>query len=284
MLWNKAQPSDNVQDTREDTATRFTPGKKLGVILGATTVMGVGVLISLTPLVESPHSPHSSPISIIATPVEDPELAFIRAILGDTEDTWKQIFQPLNRQYPEPTLTLFDHGVASACGFTSSASGRFYCPENQQVYLDLVFFHDMSQRFSLVGDFAQAYVIAHEVGHHVQLQLGLSQPFEDALNAGQTVVGENGLEVRSELQADCLAGVWAHHAQKRLNWLEPGDLEEALQAAAVFGDDYRQGNQTASVMPETFTHGTSAQRAHWFKTGFNEGRFEQCDTFAATRL
>jgi predicted metalloprotease len=152
------------------------------------------------------------------------------------------------------------------------------------VYLDLTFFTQLEQQFSVVGDFARAYIIAHEIGHHVQLELGLSEPFETALLEQQPVTGDGGLEVRAELQADCLAGVWAHHAQQRLNWLEPGDIEAALNAAAVFGDDYLQRLRNASVRPETFSHGTSRQRVNWFETGFATGRTEDCDTFAAANL
>ena len=284
MLWNKARPSDNVKDTRKHTTKRFTTGKTLGVTLGAAALAGVFALARPTPPLEIDDSIDPLPPGTITALNEDTELAFVRAVLGDTEDTWTQVFRSLERQYPEPVLTLFEQGVASACGYASSAIGPFYCSENQQLYLDLGFFRQMSQRFSVEGDLARAYVIAHEIGHHVQIQLGLSLPFEDALKAGRPTAGDDGLEVRSELQADCLAGVWAHHAQQRLNWLEPGDLEGALQAAAVFGDDYRRGNQTARVMPETFTHGTSAQRARWFQAGFDEGRLEQCDTFSATQL
>ncbi|WKL50624.1 neutral zinc metallopeptidase [Pseudomonas kielensis] len=283
MLWNKARPSDNVTDTRQSPSNRLPPSKKLVIALGAAALSGAVALGSLTAPQEA--DPASPPVSEV-TPenTEDLDLAFVRAVLGDTEDTWRALFQSLDQPYPEPTLTLFEQGVTSGCGYASSAVGPFYCPDNQALYLDLGFFRKMAQRMSDFGAFAQAYVIAHEVGHHVQTRLGLSRPFDEALGAGHPTAGDNGLEVRAELQADCLAGIWAHHAQQRLNWLEPGDLQAALEAAAVFGDDYRRGNQTTGPMPETFTHGTSAQRVRWFERGFEQGRIEQCDTFSANPL
>jgi predicted metalloprotease len=225
-----------------------------------------------------------SPQTRTAPPANDPQADFVRAILGDTEDTWRTLFQQNGRQYQDPTLILFRGQVSSACGFASSASGPFYCPADRRVYLDLSFFQEMSQRFKAAGDFAQAYVIAHEVGHHVQTLLGISDKIQAARQRGQRLEGNNGLLVRQELQADCLAGVWAWHAQKRLNWLEPGDIEEALNAANAIGDDRLQQQSQGRVVPDSFTHGTSAQRVHWFKTGFAQGQINQCDTFAAKSL
>ena len=287
MLWNKARRSDNVNDTREGKDARSHTGKTLGAGLAAVALACAGLYSTQhstpdeAPLA-APLNPNSA--ALLTEPGEDLQLRFVQSVLGDTEDVWTQLFAQTGRQYPEPTLTLFDNGVVSGCGFASSASGPFYCPGNQQVYLDLVFFTKLEQQYSMVGDFARAYIIAHEIGHHVQLELGLSEPFEKALLARQPVIGDGGLEVRAELQADCLAGVWAHHAQQRLGWLEPGDIEGALHAAAVFGDDYLQRSETATVRPETFSHGTSKQRVHWFKTGFTAGRTDACDTFAATDL
>lgn len=287
MLWNKARRSDNVNDTREGKDARNNTGKTLGAGLAAAALACAGLYSTQhsTPdeaALAAPLNPNSA--ALLTEPGEDLQLRFVQSVLGDTEDVWTQLFAQTGRHYPEPTLTLFDNGVVSGCGFASSASGPFYCPGNQQVYLDLVFFTKLEQQYSMVGDFARAYIIAHEIGHHVQLELGLSEPFEKALLARQPVIGDGGLEVRTELQADCLAGVWAHHAQQRLGWLEPGDIEDALHAAAVFGDDYLQRSETAKVRPETFSHGTSQQRVHWFKTGFTAGRTDACDTFAATDL
>ncbi|MGX0892545.1 putative metalloprotease [Pseudomonas sp. ADAK2 TE3594] len=289
MLWNRARRSDNVNDTREGKDARKTTGKIIGATVAVATLAGAGIYSTVSTM------PDDAPVSIPAlsgTPPqhsaaivsEDPRLVFIQSVLGDTEDTWKQLFAQTGRHYPEPTLTLFSERVASACGFANSASGPFYCPTNRQVYLDLEFFRVMAQQFSVIGDFAQAYIIAHEIGHHVQLELGLSDPFEKALSDRQPVTGDGGLEVRAELQADCLAGVWAHHAQKRLLWLEAGDIDAALHAATVFGDDQLQHAQNNVIRPETFSHGTSAQRVTWFSAGFAEGRIGACDTFAATPL
>jgi predicted metalloprotease len=219
-----------------------------------------------------------------APAANDPQSEFVRAVLGDTEDTWRAIFQASGKQYQDPKLILFSGGVRSACGFADAAVGPFYCPGDRQVYLDLSFFREMETRFSAAGDFAQAYVIAHEVGHHVQTLLGVSAKVNAARQRGERVEGDNGLLVRQELQADCLAGVWAHHAQQRLNWLEPGDLEEALNAANAIGDDRLQKQSRGTVVPDSFTHGTSAQRVRWFRTGFDHGEPGRCDTFKAARL
>jgi len=278
MLWNKARRSANVNDTRQGKDARQLTGKTMGAGLAAVALAGVGLYstVSTTPNAEPGENPsrYSS-----AHHADDPQLQFVQSVLGDTEDTWTQLFAQTGRHYPPPTLTLFNNQVLSGCGFTGIGSGPFYCPDDQQVYLDLGFFAQMAQQFSVIGDFAQAYIIAHEIGHHVQLELGLSEPFEKALSNRQPVTGDGGLEVRAELQADCLAGTWAHHAQKRLDWLEPGDIDPALHAAAVFGDDYLQRAQNTAIRPETFSHGTSEQRVNWFKSGFASGRIEVCDTF-----
>jgi predicted metalloprotease len=178
------------------------------------------------------------------------------------------LFAEAGKQYRDPKLVLFSGQVNSACGFASAAVGPFYCPADQRVYLDMSFFREMETRFAAAGDFAQAYVIAHEIGHHVQTLLGVSAKVDAARRSGQRMEGDNGLLVRQELQADCLAGVWAYQAQKRLNWLEPGDVEEALNAANAIGDDRLQQQGRGRVVPDSFTHGTSAQRVRWFKAGF----------------
>ncbi|MGA8135770.1 MAG: neutral zinc metallopeptidase [Pseudomonas gingeri] len=297
MLWRKGRRSDNVVDARDDSnagsgGLRFGGGK--GLSLGAVVlIVGIGLLTGQDPmqilgelsnhLSQQPLAPATQPTRQ-APPANDEQADFVRAILGDTEDTWGQIFQQAGRQYKDPTLVLFRGRVASACGLASSATGPFYCPADQQVYLDLDFFREMSQRFKAAGDFAQAYVIAHEVGHHVQNLLGVSARMQAARQQGQKMEGADGLLVRQELQADCLAGVWANHAQQRLKWLEPGDIEEALNAANAIGDDRLQQQGQGRVMPDSFTHGTSAQRVRWFKTGFAQGQLNQCDTFAAKSL
>ncbi|MGY2261005.1 KPN_02809 family neutral zinc metallopeptidase [Pseudomonas sp. SDO55104_S430] len=264
MLWKKARPSDNVNDTRQGKDARKHTGKLLGA--GLATIALTGAVL---------HS------TLNSTPDGDPQLKFVQSVLGETEDTWAQLFAQTGRRYSPPTLVVFDNHMTSECG---PASAPFYCPSNQQVYLDLALFTNLEQRFSVVADFARAYIIAHEVGHHVQLELGLSEPFERALQDQKPVIGDGGLEVRAELQADCLAGVWAHHAQQRLDWLEPGDIESALHAATVFGDDNLQRQASGQVRPETFAHGTSEQRAKWFQTGFDTGRIGACDTFNTADL
>jgi uncharacterized protein len=207
---------------------------------------------------------------------EDDAGQFAAVVLADTEDTWNRIFAERGGSYPEPTLVLFSDGVASACGTASSAVGPFYCPGDSQVYIDLEFFDELHRRFGVVGDFAQAYVIAHEVGHHVQNVTGTMREFQ-----GYRETGPGSPAVRIELQADCYAGLWAHEQRGR-GLLEPGDIEEALNAAAAIGDDTLQRRGQGKVVPETFTHGTSEQRTRWFLTGYETGDPDACDTFAVT--
>jgi predicted metalloprotease len=212
-------------------------------------------------------------------PAEEEELTdFVARVLGDTEDTWRGLFANMGDSYAEPTLVLFTDAVRSACGFQESAVGPFYCPADRKMYLDLGFFDELHQRFQAPGDFAQAYVIAHEVGHHVQNLLGISAEVQSA----QRQMSEeeaNELSVRLELQADCLAGVWGHHAERTRDLLEAGDVEEALNAASAIGDDTLQRRSQGYVVPESFTHGSAAQRARWFRTGLEDGRVQACDTF-----
>lgn len=289
MRWKRGRRSDNVVDAR-GSGSRMGGGKGL-TLGGVAIVVIVGLLSGQDPMqilgqlagqamqggsVSAPQ--RSTPAA------NDEQSEFVRAVLGDTEDTWREIFQGANRQYKDPTLVLFRGGVNSACGFANSAVGPFYCPGDQRVYIDLAFFRELEQRFGAAGDFAQAYVIAHEVGHHVQTLLGISAKVNKARQRGERVEGANGLLVRQELQADCLAGVWAYHGQQRHDWLEPGDIEEALNAANAIGDDRLQKQARGQVVPDSFTHGTSEQRVRWFKTGFDGGDVGRCDTFKATRL
>ena len=212
---------------------------------------------------------------------EEQQLAeFVSVVLADTEQTWQTIFAESGRQYEEPVLVLFSQRVSSACGTASSAVGPFYCPADRKVYLDLSFFRDLDRQLGAPGDFAQAYVVAHEVGHHIQTILGISQQVRNA-GQGKSAAVVNALSVRQELQADCFAGVWGHAAHNYSAMLEPGDLEEALQAAAAIGDDRLQKRSGGEVVPDSFTHGTSAQRVSWFKRGFESGDMSQCDTFSA---
>ena len=205
---------------------------------------------------------------------------FVSVVLADTEDTWNPIFKKeLGREYQEPRLVLFSGAVRSACGVAQTAVGPFYCPADQQVYIDLQFYRELRERFQAPGDFAQAYVIAHEVGHHVQTLLGISERVTAAQQGGSRAQA-NALSVRMELQADCYAGIWAHHAQRARNVVEPGDIEEALGAASAIGDDRLQRASRGRVVPESFTHGSSEQRMTWFRRGYDSGQMEACDTFS----
>jgi predicted metalloprotease len=208
---------------------------------------------------------------------------FVSVVLADTEQTWRRIFQQMGKSYQEPTLVMFRRATQSACGIGQSGMGPFYCPGDHKVYIDLAFFNELKNRFKAPGDFAQAYVIAHEVGHHVQTLLGISQQVQQARRSSSKVEG-NQLLVRLELQADCYAGIWANHADKYRNLLESGDIEEGLNAASAIGDDRLQKQAKGYASPDTFTHGSSAQRVRWFTRGFKSGNMQQCDTFASNKL
>jgi predicted metalloprotease len=215
-----------------------------------------------------------------APPADDRQAQMVSAVLADTEDTWRRIFRDNGGTYADPQLFLFDGQVRSACGLASAAVGPFYCPGDRAVYLDMSFFRDLEQRFAAPGEFAQAYVIAHEVGHHVQTLLGVSSRVHAARSRASEAEG-NELSVRQELQADCYAGVWANHAARR-DWLEDGDVDAALRAAAAIGDDRLQRQSQGYVVPESFTHGSAEQRQRWLRVGLQSGDVKQCDTFSAT--
>jgi predicted metalloprotease len=254
----------------------------IGIIIIALIAMFLGVDPSflfqggqMTPGPSLQQSPPSAAQQELAD--------FVSVVLADTEDTWHPLFEEMGGTYQEPTLVLFSGAVQSACGQASAAVGPFYCPGDRQVYIDLSFYEELSDRFGAPGDFAQAYVLAHEVGHHVQTLLGIS----DQVRSVRAQVGEaeaNELSVRQELQADCFAGIWAHHADRARQIIEQGDVEEALTAASAIGDDRLQRQAQGYVVPESFTHGSSEQRVHWFQTGLNEGRLEACNTFSADAL
>lgn len=217
-------------------------------------------------------------------PAADDSLAqFVSVVLADTEEVWADIFQRENQTYQNPQLVLFSGGVESACGFAQAAMGPFYCPTDHKVYIDLEFYRDLKSRLGAPGDFAQAYVIAHEVGHHVQSLLGISEQVQ-AREQSSSREDANALSVRLELQADCFAGVWANRAQRMWGILEPGDIEEALGAASAVGDDRLQSAATGQVVPESFTHGSSEQRMRWFQRGMSAGDPDQCDTFNTTSI
>jgi uncharacterized protein len=217
------------------------------------------------------------------SPAEEELKEFMSVVLADTEDTWHGLFEQLERTYQEPTVVLFSGAVSSACGFADAAVGPFYCPGDGKVYLDLSFFEELDERFGAPGDFAQAYVLAHEVGHHVQTLLGISDQVRQ-VRATLSAADGNALSVRQELQADCFAGIWAHHADRMRQVLEPGDIEEGLGAASAIGDDRLQRQAQGYVVPESFTHGSSEQRMRWFETGYSEGVLGACDTFSADQL
>lgn len=250
---------------------------------------GVGVLVLAAVILLLGGNPLGLLSSISTTggsaiPPDDDELAqFVSVVLADTEDVWRHLFREEGIEYDEPTLVLFDGRVHSACGLAGAATGPFYCPADEQIYIDLTFFDELDERFGAPGDFAQAYVIAHEVGHHVQRLLGTTDRVHGA--RGRLSEAEyNDLSVRLELQADYFAGVWAHHAQAMAGILEPGDLEEAIRAASAIGDDRLQMQTQGYVVPDSFTHGTSAQRVRWFERGFRSGDFGGGDTFSAADL
>ncbi len=289
MRWKQGRRSTNVEDLRGTKGrrrpTRRGGGAKLGGGLGIVVLLiGMFLGVDLSGLMGSPGGQvgvpqMQAPIgSAGATIRNDDEAAnFISTVLADTEDVWNKLFRQAGQRYAEPKLRLFSDGVRSACGYTSSAAGPFYCPGDSIVYIDLSFFREL-QRMGAPGDFAQAYVIAHEVGHHIQNQLGVSM----AVQRQQRVLPKaqaNALSVRTELQADCYAGVWAHHAHKDRNILEPGDLEEGMNAAAQIGDDALMRNAGRRIHPDAFTHGSSQQRQQWLYRGLETGDPQACDTF-----
>ncbi len=280
MRWIGRRESENVEDRRGTTTKRVVGG---GV--GTLVVVLLVYLLGGDPQQVLQNIPTGGMEQTSRTPSdEENQLAsFTKVVLGDTEDVWTTLFQKAGYTYRKPTMVLYSDMVESACGFSSAATGPFYCPGDEKVYLDLSFFEELKNRHDAPGDFAVAYVIAHEVGHHVQQQLGIM----DKVSAYQNRMSEreyNQLMVRLELQADFLAGVWAHHAQKMNNILEEGDIEEALGAASAVGDDRIQKQTTGRVVPDAFTHGTSAQRMRWFTKGLNTGDLNQGDTFSAETL
>lgn len=285
MRWESARRSSNVQDRRGLGGGGFGGGGIIGggglgvlvLVLIISFITGRNPLELLSQVDQGGPAPAEQQAPTGTPNPDDPQAQFVAAVLGDTEDTWNRIFASRNSRYEEPVLVLFDGSVRSTCGFASAAVGPFYCPADHQVYLDLSFFRDLAQRFGAPGDFAQAYVIAHEVGHHVQTLLGVS----DRVNRARSQAGEseaNALQVRMELQADCLAGVWGHHANRR-QLLEAGDVDEGLRAAAAIGDDRLQRQAQGYVVPESFTHGSSEQRARWLQRGLQTGDVDACDTF-----
>jgi predicted metalloprotease len=298
MEWKGRRQSNNVEDRRgaEGRSPRGglripmgrggvrRAGGGLGIgsiilILIVSWALGINPLTLLSGDTGSTGGGYEQQQTQNAAPANDETTAFVRTVLAETEDTWNGIFQAGGQTYQEPTLVLFSGQVESACGFASSATGPFYCPGDQKVYLDTAFFQDLRQQFGASGDFAEAYVIAHEVGHHVQNLLGILPRFNQARQQ-MSEVEANRMSVRVELQADCFAGVWGKFTDQK-GILEQGDLQEALNAAQQIGDDTLQRQSQGYVVPESFNHGTSAQRVEWFRRGFESGEMNSCDTFSA---
>ena len=283
MRWEGRRQSTNVEDRRG----RGLPGGRTGGIscLGLLIIIAIAYftganpeqLLGLLGVVEQ-MAPSTQLAPAAPPPADDPQAQFVSVVMADTEDVWNGILQG---QYREPILVLFDGRVASACGLTSAAVGPFYCPSDQKVYIDLSFYRELSQRFGAPGDFAQAYVLAHEVGHHVQKLLGISDQVTAMQRRARSQEEANELSVRLELQADCFAGVYGNRNQQ---YLEPGDVEEGLRAAAAIGDDMIQKQAQGYVAPESWTHGSGEMRVRWFRQGLRTGDPEQCDTFDAPRL
>ena len=281
MRWEDGRESDNVEDRR---------GMPIGLAgggVGAIAIVLIAMFFGVDPraLLQQVQQSEPASSSSVQRPAgqEDPMRKFVSVVLADTEDTWRELFRNAGRQYVYPKLVLFTGAVQSACGFAQAAVGPFYCPSDQRVYIDLSFYRELRERFHAPGDFAQAYVIAHEVGHHVQNLLGISEKVHAAqLHGSEARV--HALSVRLELQADCLAGVWAYHADRMRHILEQGDVEQALNAAAQIGDDRMQMRARGYVSPESFTHGSSEQRVRWFKTGMETGSVKACNTFGSGQV
>ena len=297
MKWEDNRRSSNVEDRRDESPSNFGSkqnnsmmmllpvikmliGTKIGRIILVVGViayfMGFNPLALLDMGTTTQNNTSSS--QVINTQKDDKSAQFVSAVLAQTEDIWTDVFKKYNANYVEPKLVLFRNSVKSGCGFASSQTGPFYCPADQKVYLDLSFFDELAKRHDAPGDFAQAYVIAHEIGHHVQNITGTISKVEN-VKQGLSDAKENALQVKVELQADCYAGLWAYHSKKDFNSIEEGDIQEALNAASAIGDDTLQKKAQGYVVPDSFTHGSSSERMAWFKKGFQNGTLESCNTF-----
>ncbi len=287
MRWQGQRESSNVEDRRGmRPGGAVIGGGGLLIVLVVSLLFGVDPRLLLNQLASSTAgSPATSAPAVPGTrgAAEDEMKQFVSVVLAETEDVWHEQFRAMGREYTEPTLVLFTDRVESACGLSSAAVGPFYCPADSKVYLDLGFYDELRQRFGAPGDFAQAYVIAHEIGHHVQNQLGISERVH-AMRDRVSEAEYNRLSVRLELQADFFAGVWAHHAQRMEHVLEEGDIDEAIRAANAIGDDRLQMRSRGVVVPDAFTHGTSEQRVRWFRRGFESGSVRDGDTFGVREL
>lgn len=302
MKWEGNRESDNIEDRRDADAYGGDGDRTAGQTVFGGRSIGIGTIIiallgswllginplTLLGLLSGGHAPpaqvqHAPPSAHHRPPADDRMAKFVSTVLADTEDVWGQMFRQGGGRYQEPKLVLFRGSTPTACGAGQAAMGPFYCPADQKVYIDLGFYETLKNQLGAPGEFAQAYVIAHEVGHHVQNLLGISEKLDQ--QRGRISQSQyNQLSVRLELQADCFAGVWAHHAQSARQILENGDIESAMNAAAKIGDDALQKQSQGRVVPESFTHGTSAQRMRWFEQGLQNGSIKGCDTFATNRL
>jgi predicted metalloprotease len=300
MRWDDFRRSDNVEDDREASASRGgMPGGAAGLGLGTIVIIGLiswyfgidpSALLNGAQILTGGGSSTQQTAPPVATGTpRDHAGDFIAAVLGDTEDRWKEIFTANGRTYHPPRLRLYTHSEPTPCAFARSAMGPFYCPQDRRIYLDLSFFDDLQNKFggcssSTACQFAQAYVIAHEVGHHVQNEIGILPRVMQMQQASTSRAETNRLQVRVELQADCLAGMWANRARSKHDFLDPGDVDQALRTASAIGDDRLQKETQGYVVPDAFTHGTSEQRKRWFLNGFNQGKISACDTMSAGAL
>lgn len=293
MRWEGNDQSDNVEDRRGSGAggRGGLPIGGRGIGLGTVAIAVVaGLIFGVNPLTILGLLSGGAPTEVVqqqgpaqAPPADDREAAFVSTVLRNTEEVWGKVFQANRATYQQPRLVLYRGVTPTACGTGQSAMGPFYCPGDKKIYIDLGFFDTLKQQLGAPGEFARAYVIAHEVAHHVQDQLGVTGRV-DAMRGRVSPSQQNELSVRVELQADCFSGVWAHHSQQSKQWLEPGDIESAMNAAAKIGDDALQRSAGRAVVPDSFTHGSSAQRQRWFATGYKTGSVQACDTFSADRL
>lgn len=283
MRLDDQEESSNVEDRRGSGGGIGGKGIGVGTIVLALVAMYFGVdpavVLNVGQSLQQTETTEAQPI-----PKDDPMAVFVAKVLGSTEETWGKVFQQSGHQYPAPKLVLFTGQTSTACGAGQAAMGPFYCPADRKVYIDLSFYQEMKNRFNAPGDFAQAYVIAHEVGHHIQNLMGTSEQVQRARQSAPSEAEANQYSVRLELQADCYAGVWANHADGENRILEAGDVEEAMTAAAAIGDDALQKQAQGYAVPDSFTHGTSQQRMRWFNQGFSTGDVNQCNTFETNVL
>ena len=282
MRWENGRRSENVEDRRGIRVPGGMAGGGVGVVIIALIAMFLGVDPRVI-LQEAGHAPSGQQQAVPIDPAQDRLKDFVSVVLADTEDTWRDIFQRGGARYETPKLVLFTGAVNSACGLAQSAVGPFYCPGDLKVYIDLEFYKMLEKRFGAPGEFAKAYVVAHEIGHHVQNLLGISGKVHTAMERS-TRERANQLSVRQELQADCYAGIWANHANRSRHILQAGDVEAGLNAAAAIGDDRLQMQAQGYIAPESFTHGSSAQRVQWFRRGLESGELSACDTFKGGRV